>query len=60
MTSTGSPYSVHKVIEIFDAQTEQFLEAIRIPETYKKQLFELMSWQQPEDEIFAMTFHPNS
>jgi hypothetical protein len=36
-----------------DTHTERFLEQIRIPKTYRKQLFQLMGWQQPEDEIFC-------
>ena len=40
-------------IEIFDAQTEEFLECIVIPAIYKKELFVLMGWQQQEDEIFC-------
>jgi len=49
----NSPYNVHNVIEIFDAKTEKYLESIIIPKERKRQLFELMGWQQPEDEIFS-------
>ena len=34
------------------------LEQIRISKTYRKQLFELMGWQQQEDEIFCYDLSP--
>lgn len=53
MDPMENPYDVNNVIEIFDAKTEWLLEDIIIPETYRMQLFELMAWQQPEDEIYC-------
>jgi hypothetical protein len=40
-------------IEIFYAQTVEFLECIVIPAIYKKELFVLMGWQAPKDELYG-------
>lgn len=44
---------IENTLGIFDAQTEELIEAIEIPVARKKELFDLMKWQEPEDEIFG-------
>lgn len=39
-------------IEIYDSGTEEHEEDIGIPINRKKDLFDLMRWQDPENEIY--------
>lgn len=41
------------IVRVFDIKTEEFLEAIEIPAYRKNELFDLMGWQDPEDEIYC-------
>lgn len=54
----NNDYDLDNTLEIFDAQTEEFLECIEIPAVYKQDLFILMGWQKAEDELYGYNLSP--
>lgn len=46
------------IIEIFNLETDELLEEIEVPFSRKKELFNLMGWQNAEDEIYVYDLAP--
>lgn len=46
-------------VGIFDAKTDGLVERIWIPSSRKNELYELMAWQEEDDEMYVYDLSPH-